>query len=127
MEWWKILGVVTILGAAGTAARFAVLRLALLMNSDFLPWGTLAVNVIGCFLAGFFAMYLRSRAELSPVLAAAVMVGFCGAFTTFSTLMQETVRLFEEHQLLRGSLNFLLHNTLGAVAVMGGALIGRSF
>lgn len=127
MVWWKVLVVVALMGAAGTAARFAVLRLVLLMNSDFLPWGTLVVNVIGCFLAGFFAMYLRSHTEFSPALSAAVMVGFCGAFTTFSTLMLECVRLFEEHEILRGSLNFLLHNTLGAVAILLGALIGRSF
>ena len=127
MEWWKILGAVVVTGAVGTAARFGVIRVALLLNSDFLPWGTLMVNIIGCFLAGFFAMYLREHAELSPALAAAVMVGFCGAFTTFSTLMLETVRFFEEHELLRGSLNFLLHNTLGAVAVVSGAVAARLF
>ncbi|MFA4984812.1 MAG: fluoride efflux transporter CrcB [Candidatus Omnitrophota bacterium] len=72
-------------GAAGASARYllsgAVYRLA---GTGF-PYGTLAVNSAGCFILGFLATLAEKKFILGPQARLLLMVGFCGAFTTFST------------------------------------------
>ena len=87
---WVMLG-----GAFGAAARFALAsRIQLEIGSSF-PWGTLAVNVLGCFAVGLLLEYGARAGGLAPSLRAGVIVGFLGAFTTFSAFSFETVGLME--------------------------------
>jgi CrcB protein len=80
-------------GAVGTVARYG-LGSSLQRLSTAFPYGTLLINVSGSFLLGFLVRYLLSTAT-SPELRAALTVGFCGGFTTFSTFSLETARLLE--------------------------------
>ena len=57
------------------------------------PYGTLAVNVIGSFLVGFLATLLLERAASSPLWRSALLIGFCGGFTTFSSFSLESLNL----------------------------------
>lgn len=57
------------------------------------PWGTLTVNLIGCFLIGFFSGLIPSSAHLSENHRLLLIVGFCGSFTTFSTFSLENLEL----------------------------------
>lgn len=99
-------------GAIGAVARWGTVTLVL-------AWGfratvaTLAVNVLGSFLAGFLFGTLRGA---HPLLCAAVFLGFLGAFTTFSTYTLETLRLAVSGDFLHALLNLLLQNLLGLSA-----------
>ena len=83
-------------GAIGALARHGV---AALGNSWFgtgFPYGTLMANVIGSLLIGIAYVLLVERAALSPAARAAIIVGFLGALTTFSTYSLQAVALLEE-------------------------------
>lgn len=59
------------------------------------PWGTFAVNIIGCFLIGLIYGVLDRGFNLSPEMKMFLTVGFCGGFTTFSTFVHENYLLFQ--------------------------------
>ena len=105
-------------GCAGGAARFAVVRAWPTGSSGF-PWSTLAVNLSGAAILGalvvFAAAVWRSR-YARPLLG----TGFCGAFTTFSTLAFETWVFFEERAWRPFALNLALSLGLGLLAVWAG-------
>ena len=92
-------------GALGALGRFwmstGVYRL---LGRDF-PWGTLAVNTLGSFLMGLLFVLFIERLAIGLEARAAVLVGFLGAFTTFSTFSIETLALIEEGYLTRALLN----------------------
>ena len=105
-------------GAAGSVARH-LLGSYVGARTVGLPWGTLLVNVTGSLLLGFLARYVVGRAH-SPALAAALTVGFCGGYTTFSAFSVETVLLLE-----RGAWTRALLYALASVALcVGGAGAG---
>lgn len=92
-------------GALGAVARFGVSNgVYRWLGRDF-PWGTLAVNLLGSFVMGLLFVLLLERALLPPEVRAAVLVGFLGAFTTFSTFALETLTLVEQGETLRALLN----------------------
>jgi CrcB protein len=92
--------------------------------SDF-PWGTFAVNVTGCLVVGFVIAALVDRHQAPAWLRAALVVGFCGGFTTFSTFSQETVDLLEAKLMMLAVANVSASVVTGVLAVLLGAAIGR--
>lgn len=84
------------------------------------PVGTLAVNVAGSFLLALFLGWVARQGGLSPQARLLVSVGFCGAFTTFSTYAFESVTLARNGQLLAAAANVLGNNLLCIVAVLLG-------
>lgn len=89
------------------------------------PWGTLVVNVMGSLLMGVLFVLLTERLALDGFWKAFLMVGFLGAFTTFSTFSLETLQLIEEGALLRALLNVVGSVVLCVVAAWGGVAMGR--
>jgi CrcB protein len=78
-------------GAAGSVARYLVALFAARAFGTALPWGTLAVNVVGSFAIGWLAGVLsRSASDLARPL---LLSGFLGGFTTFSAFALETMTL----------------------------------
>jgi len=89
------------------------------------PWGTLLVNVTGCFAIGFLAALADERGPLGPTGRLFWMVGVLGGFTTFSTFGYETFALAREgsHALALG--NTLAQIVLGLGAVWAGVVLAR--
>lgn len=90
------------------------------------PWGILAVNVAGCFLFGLVYGLGEERGILRPELRTIALVGFLGAFTTFSTFAFDTLNLIRAERYVLASANIVLGNTLGVVAVLAGLGISRA-
>jgi CrcB protein len=113
-------------GAIGAVARFLVSTgVYRLLGRDF-PWGTLAVNVLGSFAMGLLFMLLLERSLVAPEARAAILVGFLGSFTTFSTFSLETLTLVEQGDLLRGMLNVVASVVVCVAACWAGILAARA-
>lgn len=82
--------------AAGGGCRFLLSKLIADNISGDFPWGTFAVNMIGCFVIGILFGLIDRGVDLSPQMRALLITGFCGGFTTFSTFAHENYLLFNE-------------------------------
>lgn len=90
------------------------------------PYGTLAVNVLGCFAMGLLTAILIERIDgNADYLRALLLIGFLGGFTTFSTFSMETLTLLEGGDLLKAVVNILMTVMLCMLAVILGAIWGR--
>ncbi len=121
----KMLAVIAAGGAVGAVSRYsASLGVYSLLGRGF-PYGTLFVNVAGSFLMGLLSILLVERFNLGPEWRAAILVGFLGSFTTFSTFSIETLNLFEQGDLARAVLNMTVSLLLCLLAVLFGVSLGR--
>jgi len=103
-------------GSAGTLARYALGGLVQHRAGSSFPAGTLAVNLLGCFLLGGVAEYALQHLSIPPDWRIGITVGFIGAFTTFSTFVYESSRMLEEGDWLKMALYVSL-------SVAGGLLL----
>lgn len=104
-------------GGAGSILRYMVSRW---LNTSFLPWGTLAVNIIGCFLVSLFGTWI-ARQSLPTDLRLLMVVGLCGGFTTFSTFGNETMTMLRNGHLLLSFIYIFLSVAAGIAAAYIGA------
>jgi CrcB protein len=74
-----------------------------------LPWGTLSANWLGAYLVGFVVVFFQSQTPLDPAWRLAIVTGFLGALTTFSTFSVELVSLLQHGRWLLGAGNAALH------------------
>lgn len=95
-----------------------------LLGSDF-PYGTLAVNILGCLLIGFLMTFFEERFLVNPNLRIFLTIGILGGFTTFSSFSYETVSLLREGSYWMGSANIVgsVMTCLGATWI--GAVLGK--
>lgn len=107
-------------GAVGSVARFLVVEVSASQLGRAFPYGTLIVNIVGSFVLGLITGLVVSRAGLSMTVRMLVGVGFCGAFTTFSTYAVETLL---QRPFGLALLNLLLHNALSIGAAAAGLLL----
>jgi CrcB protein len=91
------------------------------------PYGTFAVNMLGCLLIGFFAGLADSRGLFNPAGRAFLFTGVLGAFTTFSTFSFETMGLFQTGHTAPALTNLALQILLGLVAVWIGLQLSHRF
>lgn len=113
---WRQIFAVAVGGAVGSVARMLVTEFSVSRLGRAFPYGTLAVNIAGSFILGLVTGLVASRADLSPTIRMLVGVGFCGAFTTFSTFAVETLQRSAGGALL----NIVLNNTLSIAAAAAG-------
>jgi len=112
-------------GAFGCVSRYLVSGWVYALVGRSLPWGTLAVNVVGSLLLGFL-MESGLRSTLLPAqVRMGITTGFMGGFTTFSTFSYETVRLMEEGSTLQAGANVVLNMTVCVVFAALGIYLAR--
>jgi CrcB protein len=112
-------------GSIGALLRYGTSLLAIWLFGANFPWGTLIVNLVGCFLIGL-AFSLAERTPLmGPSARLFFVTGFLGALTTFSTYAQETVNSLRAGTHLVTTANILLNNVAGLALVMVGMWLGR--
>ena len=114
-------------GGCGAVVRFLISSGLYQWLGRGLPYGTLVVNIIGSFLIGLLTEALiLQRLAFSLEYRSAILVGFIGAFTTFSTFSLETIYLIEEGSLAKAALNIVVSVFGCLFAVWIGLLFGRA-
>jgi len=91
---------VAIGGALGAMARYGVSTLVFDASSQRFPYATLSVNVLGSFLMGILFVVIAEKGLLPTEMRSILMVGFLGAFTTFSTFSLDALGLWQNGHLL---------------------------
>ena len=114
-------------GILGANARYWIADWAAQRFGTEFPYGTFIINTSGSFLLGLFMAFLQDRAFIHPNYRLFFATGFCGAYTTFSTLTYESLRLFQDGSVLLGFTNMLGSLLIGMLAIFGGFLLGRMF
>jgi fluoride exporter len=113
-------------GSLGALSRYGVSLLAATLFGNRFPWGTLIVNLSGCFLIGLsFALADRGSTIMNPSARLFFVAGYLGALTTFSTYALETVNAMRGRADLVSAVNVLSNNIIGGALVFLGMWIGR--
>jgi CrcB protein len=112
-------------GFFGAVARYQLDSLITRHQRGEFPWGTLVVNVSGCFLLGLLFTLSSDRLDANPALRVALTVGFVGAYTTFSTFSLQAVRLTEVGQVAQAVAYVGASVAVGIVAAWAGMSTGR--
>jgi CrcB protein len=113
-------------GFAGAISRYLVDGFVTDRTAGAFPWGTLAVNLSGSFVLGLLFAMTAERAILPADIRGPVMIGFIGAYTTFSTFMLESWILIENGSYASAVANLGGSVLLGLVAVLAGLTVGRA-
>ena len=111
---------VAIAGAAGLVSRYAVGLAGQRVLGDRFPYGTLAVNLLGCFLIGV-VMVLAEARQLDPRVRVALVGGFLGGFTTYSAFAYESIALAERRSAAAAALYVTL-TVAGCFAACGAGI-----
>jgi len=112
-------------GALGTLARYCLGGAVHRAAGAAFPYGTLCVNLLGCFLIGLLAALSEKKFFLDANMRIMLMVGFCGAFTTFSTFIFETSGFLKDSEFWPALLNVVVSVVAGFLVFRLGAFIGE--
>ena len=107
---------IAVFGAIGTLARYGLQGLVQVRAGSAFPYGTLLINLTGCFFLGLIGQFMMNRIVLSPEWRLAITVGFFGGYTTFSSFGWETAKMLEDGEWLRAT-------TYVAASVVAGLLL----
>jgi CrcB protein len=117
--------VVSLGAIVGANARYLLSRYAAKVLGPAFPYGTLFINASGSLIVGFFMIWATERVLLDPRWRLLVVVGFCGAFTTFSSYAFESMAFYEQGQWLLLFTNILTNNMLCLLAALAGMALAR--
>lgn len=112
-------------GACGTLCRYGLGGLVQRWAGSAFPWGTLSVNLLGSFLFGAIWSIAESRLSIGGEIRIVCLVGFMGAFTTFSTFSFETTQMLRDAEWGMVAGYVLGHNVLGVACMLLGLALGR--
>ncbi|MBU0683705.1 MAG: fluoride efflux transporter CrcB [Candidatus Omnitrophota bacterium] len=112
-------------GALGAVLRYFLSgRVYKFMGTAF-PYGTLMVNMAACFIMGFLMSFAETKFVLSPNIRIFLMIGFVGAFSTFSTFIFETDNLIKDSEMMKALMNVGLSIFCSFLMFRVGAIAGR--
>jgi len=112
-------------GLLGTLARYALSGFIARRFGETFPTGTLIVNIVGCFLAGFLFYLMQERFLVNDIVRTAIMIGFLGGFTTFSSFGLQTFTLLRDGEMGLATMNVLVSNVAGLLTVWAGYSLAR--
>jgi len=117
---------VGVAGFFGAVLRYWLDGVVSRLTGGGFPWGTLVVNLSGCFLVGLLTTVLTERLLPHPTVRIAVTVGFVGAYTTFSTFAYESLRQLQDGAIGLAAANVAGSVVLGVLAAWVGVVAGRA-
>lgn len=94
---------IALFGAIGTLARYGLQGVVQVRMGSMFPYGTLLINLTGCFFLGLLGQLTLNRMLISSDLRIAIAVGFFGGYTTFSSFGWETAKMLEDGEWLRAT------------------------
>ena len=118
---------IAVFGAAGTLARYGLQGLMQVRVGSTFPWGTLFINLTGCFFLGLIGQMMLSRMMVSSELRVAIAVGFFGGYTTFSSFGWEAAKMLEAGEWLRSMSYVAASVVLGLLLSFAGIRLGNRF
>ena len=117
---------IALFGAIGTLARFGLQGAVQVRAESTFPYGTLLINLTGCFLLGLIGQFTLNRMVISPEMRMAIAVGFFGGYTTFSSFGWETAKMLESGEWLRATTYVVVSVVMGIfLSAAGIRLAGR--
>jgi len=122
----RIFLLVGIGGFIGSVSRYYSQQIISKSFPSALPYGTLAVNIVGCFLIGIIYAISEKGNILTPEWRVFLATGFCGGFTTFSTFSYESINLINDGEWLNVSLYVAISVVIGFFSTYLGILIIKS-
>ena len=125
MGMWLKLMAIAVGGASGALLRFGMANGVHLLLGRGFPYGTLVVNVVGCFCMGVLYILFQDRLSLGVEWRAALQVGLLGALTTFSTFSIETMMLLENGEAMKAMLNIVFSVVFCLLFTWIGMIMGR--
>jgi len=114
-------------GALGAVSRHLVNISPLARIFDHFPFPTFFINIVGSFLIGFFMILLAYKVQISDNLRFAIIVGFLGAFTTFSTFEMEIYGLLKDRFFATAFLYLFLSVAVGFAGLVAGVELAKRF
>ncbi|HEX4544606.1 MAG TPA: fluoride efflux transporter CrcB [Candidatus Acidoferrum sp.] len=121
------LALIAIFGALGTLARYGLQGLVQIRVASAFPYGTLLINLSGCFLLGLIGQFTLNRMVISPDWRVAIAVGFFGGYTTFSSFGWETAKMLEDGEWLRASAYVGASVAVGVLLSVAGIRLANKF
>jgi len=112
-------------GALGTFMRYGLSGVVQKACGSSFPCGTLAVNITGCFLFGLIWSLAEDRLLISGEMRTVILIGFMGAFTTFSSFAFESVQLLRDAEWALALGNVMAQNMIGLACLFLGLVAGR--
>jgi CrcB protein len=112
-------------GAVGTLARYGFGGWVQRLAGQGFPWGTLAVNAVGCFLFGLIWTLADERLLIRGETRFILLTGWAGAFTTYSTFAFESTQMLRDTEWLAACANVLAHLAVGLLLMFAGMAVGR--
>lgn len=112
-------------GFIGTLGRYWLSGVVARRYGETFPFGTLAVNLVGCFLVGLVFFLMQERYLVNQNVRTIILIGLLGGFTTFSSLGLQTFTLLQDNELALAALNMVASNVLGLFLVWAGYNLAR--
>ena len=118
---------IAVFGAVGTLARYGLQGLVQVKMGSTFPYGTLLINLTGCFLLGLIGQATLNRMIVPPEWRVAIAVGFFGGYTTFSSLGWETAKMLESGEWLRATTYVAASVIFGLLLSVAGINLANRF
>jgi CrcB protein len=112
-------------GFVGTLARYGLSGVVAKRYGETFPLGTLAVNLIGCFLVGLLYYLMQERFLVNQNVRTIILIGLLGGFTTFSSFGLQTFTLLQDREFGFAALNLGVSNLFGLLMVWAGYTLAR--
>ena len=118
---------IALFGAAGTLARYGLQGVVQIKMGSTFPYGTLLINLTGCFFLGLIGQLTLNRIIVPPEWRMAIAIGFFGGYTTFSSFGWETAKMLEAGEWLWASSYVAASVVLGLLLSVAGIRLANRF